>query len=39
MRNEVGGACSMGEDRKVYKILVAKPEGKSLRKREVWMGK
>jgi hypothetical protein len=26
--NEVGGACSMGEERKVYKVLVGKPEGK-----------
>jgi hypothetical protein len=25
--NEVGGACGMGEERKVYKVLVAKPEG------------
>jgi hypothetical protein len=28
--DEVGGACSMGVTRNVNKILVGKPEGKSI---------
>jgi hypothetical protein len=27
--NEVGGACGTHEERKVYKVLVGKPEGKN----------
>jgi len=30
-KNEMGGACSTyGERRRVYRVLVGKPEGKSL---------
>jgi hypothetical protein len=41
MENDVGGHVTrMGEKRKIYKVLVGKPEGKSPlgRPRRRWMG-